>query len=279
MKLFCFALRALLVVFVLTTTAFAQNVFRNLDSTVGGYPTWDADMINLEAVSQTGRGVYVAVLDTGMVPNWRDYFPDARVATDLGTGFHQPVTFKAKKNTCGLEVDVGNLRSDTWVGSRGSTHGTHVASTILGYTYYSNFDAAAGFPLPPIVVRGIAPEVTVIPIKVLADYQMPALPKCGDGLPAGNVVFGTSEMVAAGIRYATNLKLAGFSPMVINMSLGGSELDPVEKSAIDYAIGNGVIVVAAAGNEGETGMSYPGAYAPVISAGSAGWVREWITPT
>ena len=279
MKSICFALRSLLVVFALTTTAFAQNIFRNLESTVGGYYTWDADMINLEAVPQTGRGVYVAVLDTGMVPNWRDYFPDARVATDLGTGFSQSVSFKAKKDTCGLGVEVGTLRSDTWVGSRGSTHGTHVASTILGYSYRSNSDAAGGFPLPPIVVRGIAPEVTVIPIKVLADYQVPALPKCGAGLPSGNVVFGTSEMIAAGIRYATNLKLAGFSPMVINMSLGGPELEAVEKSAIDYAIANGVIVVAAAGNEGETGMGYPGAYAPVISAGSVGWVREWITPT
>src|SRR5215204_7044812 len=123
------------------STALAGNPFKGLTTTEGGYHTWDSDLINVDAVSQTGRGVYVAVLDTGMVPNWRDYFPDARVATDLGTGFHQPVTFKAKKNTCGLEVDVGNLRSDTWVGSRGSTHGTHVASTILGYTYYSNFDA------------------------------------------------------------------------------------------------------------------------------------------
>jgi subtilisin family serine protease len=274
-------LRSLFAALVLATasTAFAQNIFSGLDTTAGGYTTWDSDLINVEAVTQTGSGVYVAVLDTGMVPNWRDYFPDARVATNLGTGFHQPVTFKAKKNACGLEVERGTLRTDTWVGSVGSTHGTHVASTILGYFYRANADAAAGFPLPPIVVRGIAPNVTVIPIKVLADYQIPALPKCSPARPATKAVFGTSEMLAAGIRYATNLKLAGFSPMVINMSLGGPELEAVEKSAIDYAIANGVIVVAAAGNEGETGMSFPGAYAPVISAGSAGWVREWITPT
>ena len=45
-------------------------------------------------------------LDTGMVPNWRDYFPEARVATHLGTGFDQPVTFRAgKSNPCGLEVE------------------------------------------------------------------------------------------------------------------------------------------------------------------------------
>ena len=262
MKASALTARSLLAALVLATVtaASAQNVFSNLTSTADGYHTWDSDMVNIESVTQTGKGVYVAVLDTGMVPNWRDYFPDARVATNLGTGFHQSVSFKAKKDVCGLGVEVGALRNDTWVGSRGSTHGTHVASTILGYFYRSNFDAAGGFPLPPIVVRGIAPDVTVIPIKVLADYQIPALPKCGPGFAAGNVVFGTSEMIAAGIRYATNLKLAGFSPMVINMSLGGDALDPVEKSAIDYAIDNGVIVVAAAGNEGEAGMSYPGAY-------------------
>lgn len=44
-------------------------------------------MINIEAVSETGAGVYVAVLDAGLVPNWTDYFPEERVATHLGTGF------------------------------------------------------------------------------------------------------------------------------------------------------------------------------------------------
>jgi subtilisin family serine protease len=39
-----------------------------------------------------------------------------------------------------------------------------------------------------------------------------------------------------------------------------------------------VIVVAAAGNEGEAGMSFPGAYPPVISAGASGWTREWLYP-
>jgi subtilisin family serine protease len=261
--------------------ALAGNPFSRATTTADGYHTWDADLINLEAVPQTGRGVYVAVLDTGLVPNWRDFFPGARVATQIGTGFDQPVTFRVSgTNPCGLEVEVGQLHTTTWVGSTGSTHGTHVASTILGYFYRSNFDAAAGFPLPPIIVRGIAPDVTVIPVKVLADYQFPARPQCADPgpLPAQNVVFGTSAMVAAGIRYATDLKRAGYAPMVINMSLGGSALDPVEKDALDYAIANGVIVVAAAGNEGEAGMSFPGAYRPVISAGSLGWTGEWLKP-
>jgi subtilisin family serine protease len=260
-------------------SALAGNLFGNLGSTADGYSTWDSDVVNIEHVSQTGAGVYVAVLDTGLVPNWRDYFPTARVATHLGTGFVQPVSFKAKKDVCGLGVTVGKLQQSTWVGSKGSTHGTHVASTILGYSYRSNSDAAGGFPLPPIIVRGIAPDVTVIPVRVLADYQIPALPACGDGIPAQNAVFGTDEMIAAGIHYVTDLAIAGYRPMVINMSLGGPALAATEQAAIDRAIANGVIVVAAAGNDGEAGMDFPGAYAPVISAGSIGWVREWLTPT
>jgi hypothetical protein len=57
-------------------------------------------------------------------------------------------------------------------------------------------------------------------------------------------------MIAAGLNYVTNLAKAGFRPMVVNMSLGGSVLAAVEKAALDNAIANGVIVVAAAGNEG-----------------------------
>ena len=258
--------------------AFAGNIFGSLPSTADGYSTWDSDLINIENVSQTGESVYVAVLDTGLVPHWRDYFPQSRIATHLGKGFVQPVSFKAKNDECGLGITVGKLTETTWVGSTGSTHGTHVASTILGYSYRSNFDALGGFPLPPIMVRGIAPDVTVIPVRVLADYQVPALPKCGPGFAAQSVVFGTSEMIAAGIDYVTDLAIAGYRPMVINMSLGGSVLDDVEKEAIDRAIANGVVVVASAGNEGEAGMGYPGGYAPVISVGSVGWTGEWLYP-
>ncbi len=271
---------AILAMTASVASAAGGNVFGNPSSTKNGYSTWDSDLINVEGITQTGKGVYVAVLDTGLVPNWRDYFPEARIATKLGTGFEQPVTFKAKSdNACEFDVEVGTLRQSTWVGSTGSTHGTHVTSTIIGYFYRSNSDAAAGFVLPPIIVRGIAPEVTIIPVKVLADYQIPAMPKCATPVASQKAVFGTDAMVAAGIEYATDLAIAGYKPMVINMSLGGGELAAVEKAAIDRAIANGVIVVAAAGNEGTAGMGFPGAYEPVISAGSIGWTKEWLKPT
>ena len=105
-------------------------------------------------------------------------------------------------------------------------------------------------------------------------------PATGQPIPvwvaAGSLLAGAerpSALQAAGIDYVTDLKESGklgSAPVVINMSLGGSQLDAVEKAAIDYAIGEGVIIVAAAGNEGEAGMGYPGAYEPVISAAAIG---------
>ena len=268
-------------ILALAPVASAGNIFSGSTTTAGGYHTWDSDLVNVEQVSQTGSGVYVAVLDTGLVPNWSDFFPKARIATQYGKGFYQPVWFKSHDaDPCAIDAEVGALRDDTYLGSRTSSHGSHVTSTIIGYNYQSNADATQGYPLPPIQVRGIAPDVTIIPVKVLADYQIPALPKCPD--PAlqkqGAVNFGTDEMVAAGINYITSLKtgpLAGH-PVVINMSLGGSELAPIEKQAIDDAIAAGVIIVASAGNEGDAGMGFPGAYAPVISAGAIGWTGEWL---
>jgi subtilisin family serine protease len=147
-----------------------------------------------------------------------------------------------------------------------------VVSTIIGYNYYAPADAAAGFPLPPIFIEGIAPDVTIIPVKVLDTYNLP--PYTG---PEG-LVFGTDLMVAAGIRYATELKLKGYSPMIISMSLGGPEPSDIIEDAIKYAIDNGVIVVAAAGNDGLEGMDWPGAYPEVISVGACGWKYEWYGP-
>jgi len=129
-----------------------------------------------------------------------------------------------------------------------NSHGTHVTSTILGYSY-------GGAP-----INGVAPMAKVIPVKVLNQNGS-----------------GWSSVVARGITYVAELKegpLAAY-PVVINMSLGGPSLDAMEKAAIDYAIGKGVIIVASAGNEGEQGMGYPGAYEPVISVAASGWLGEW----
>lgn len=267
----------------LSAPAAAGNPFRGSTSTEGGYHTYDSDQINVEDVTQTGRGVYVAVLDTGLVPNWSDYFPEERVATGLGAGFYQNLTFKqSAEDPCEFEETArGPLKRTNWLSARGSTHGTHVASTVIGYSYDTHFDDFEGYPLPPIQVRGIAPNATIIPVKVLADYTLPPARGCDEPGAGGQQVFGTSEMVAAGIDYVRQLKESGAlggARVVINMSLGGPELEAVEKTAMDAAIAAGVIIVASAGNEGTEGMGYPGGYAPVISVGAAGWTGEWLVP-
>ena len=213
-----------------------------------GINTWDLDAVNVtdfgstaRKVAQDGAGVYVAVLDTGLLDSWRQYFPQERIATQFATAF----------SGGGGEQGAVPTVPNQWEHDQNS-HGTHVTSTILGY----QFGASR--------VNGVAPRATVIPVKVL-----------------GQSGSGWSSMIAAGIVYVTDLArgpLAGH-PVVINMSLGGSQLDAVEKAAVDYAVANGVIVVAAAGNEGEAGMGYPGAYAPVISVAASGWTGEWTTPT
>ncbi|MEM2880842.1 MAG: hypothetical protein QXO54_00945 [Candidatus Methanomethylicaceae archaeon] len=46
-------------------------------------------------------------------------------------------------------------------------HRTHVISTIMGHNYYAPSDAYARLPLPPLFIKGITLDATIIPIKVL----------------------------------------------------------------------------------------------------------------
>jgi len=205
----------------------------------GGLLTFDMDMIDAENIERDGRNIWVAVIDTGMLPNWDYFFPKARIEGDLGIGFYEdPVT--------------GEFYETDWDIAL-SGHGTHVASTIIGYNF-------RGTP-----IDGIAPLAKIIPIKVLWwEYSQP-------GRASGSV-----RMVKAGIDHVTAIKAANPDmKIVINLSLGA--LVPIVEieEAINDAIDQGVIVVAAAGNAGYDGMDWPGAYPQVISAGWAGWTTQF----
>ncbi len=214
----------------------------------GGLSTWNLDAVNVtdigfdnRQVDYDGEGVYVAVLDTGLVDSWRQYFPQERIAVEYAKSF----------TGGGMEMGAVAEQPNKWEHDQNS-HGTHVTSTILGYSM-------RGTP-----VNGVAPLVKIIPVKVLNQNGS-----------------GWSSMVARGITYVAELKegpLADY-PVVINMSLGGPVLDAVEKAAIDYAVSKGVIIVASAGNSGGAGMGYPGAYEPVISVTASGWTGEWLAGT
>jgi len=52
---------------------------------------------------------------------------------------------------------------------------------------------------------------------------------------------------------------------VINLSLGGGGYTDTMKNAVSYATDNGSLVVAAAGNDGSRGVSYPAAYSECVA--------------
>jgi subtilisin family serine protease len=56
---------------------------------------------------------------------------------------------------------------------------------------------------------------------------------------------------------------------VLSNSWGGGAYSQVLKAAFDYALANGVVVVAAAGNDGEALWNYPAAYPGVIAVGAS----------
>ena len=113
--------------------------------------------------------------------------------------------------------------------SRG--HGTAIASIISGN------DSG---------IMGIAPSASLLSIRVL------------DGKGQGD-----SFTVAKGIVEAANR-----GAQVINLSLGGTGESIVLKNAVDYARAQGSLVVAAVGNEGVSGVSYPAKFDHVIGVTS-----------
>ncbi len=117
-------------------------------------------------------------------------------------------------------------------------HGTHVAGIAAA--------AANGTG-----IAGVAYACKLIIVRVL---------DCA----AANDCPGSYDAVADGIQYA-----ADQGARVLNLSLGGRDPSPTVRKAVQYAIARGCIVVAAAGNDSETTLSYPAAYPEVIAVGAS----------
>lgn len=114
-------------------------------------------------------------------------------------------------------------------------HGTHVAGTIAQQTNNG------------IGTAGVAPRAKIMPVKVLS--------------ASGG---GQSEWIATGIDWA-----ADNGAQVINLSLGGGYSEVIH-TAIRKARARGVLVVAAAGNNGRRGVSWPGALEETIGVSAVG---------
>ena len=117
-------------------------------------------------------------------------------------------------------------------------HGTHVAGTVA---------EVGGNGLAE---SGVAPEASILPVKVL------------DSTGAGS-----DADVAAGIVWA-----ADHDARIINLSLGGSQPSTVLADGVAYARTRGVLIVAAAGNDGGA-VGVPARLAGVVAVGAVDSTR------
>ncbi len=185
--------------------------------------------------------VLVAVVDTGVLTNHPD------IAGNLDPNDRNGVDFisdPARSND-GDGVD-GNADDpgDAAALDGGGYHGTHVAGTIAAVT-----NNAQG-------VAGVCWRCRIMPIRVL-----------------GNEGSGSSYDILQGMLYAAGLSNAsGILPVkradIINLSLGGPGYSQATQDAIQRIVAAGVLVVAAAGNDGTGNLSYPASYSQVVSVGA-----------
>jgi subtilisin family serine protease len=129
----------------------------------------------------------------------------------------------------GWNVPAGN--ADT--ASQCAQHGTHVAGIVA-----ARGNDAQG-------VAGVAWNVKLMPVTVLSGCS------------------GTTAWLAAGIIWAVD-----HGATVLNASLQYSVENQVLRDAIAYAMADGAIVVAAAGNTGTNGVAVPARWPEVVAVGS-----------
>lgn len=189
-------------------------------------------------ISRGQAGVVVAVIDTGHAAHSdldANVLPGVDLITDVATA----------ADGDGRDSDPTDAMGPVPPQSRGSSwHGLHVAGTIAGLT-----NNGAG-------VAGVAPNVRVVPVRVL-----------GRG-------GGTSFDIATGINWAVGEVVPGVPrnqnpALVLNMSLGGVGGAQTYASAIRAATDANAIVVVAAGNDDtDTSNVMPCNNANVICVGA-----------
>jgi serine protease len=195
---------------------------------------WDAS---------TGKGVVVAVIDTGIRPHvdlaeqilpGYDFITDSAMANDGDGRDSDPID-------PGNWVQAGECGNGQPEEDRPSSwHGTHVAGTIAAKT---NNDLGGS---------GVAWEAKILPVRVLG--------KCG----------GYMSDIADGMRWAAGAAVTGVPDnpnpaQVLNLSLGGpGACSQTETEAIEAVRAQGASVVVAAGNSNQDASQYSPANCPDV---------------
>lgn len=201
------------------------------------YPfQWHYPLVNLPAAWDLTTGqpdVQIAVLDTGILSNHPD------MAGQLVPGYDFIADPRRAGDGDGIDANPEDAGDGGELG-RDSYHGTHVSGTVAAAS-----DNGIG-------VAGVAWDARIMPLRVLG------------------IQGGSTYDVAQAMRYAAGLDNdSGTVPErpadIINLSLGGGPFIASIQSLIDEVRAAGVIIVAAAGNEGSDRPAYPASYDGVIS--------------
>lgn len=148
---------------------------------------------------------------------------------DSGVGPHADLEGRV---LAGRSFGAGRSQDDT---ADHNGHGTAMAG-IIAANVHDHLGTA-----------GVAQRVRILPVAVLDEQGL-----------------GTDQDAAQGIAWAVDQ-----GADVINVSLGGRSPSEAMKAAVRYARDNGVVVVAAVGNDGPgAAVRYPAAYPEVIAVGA-----------
>lgn len=90
-------------------------------------------------------------------------------------------------------------------------------------------------------------------------------------------VFGADGWAYSSTLVAAANKCAAAGANVISMSLGGPTLSKTEQKAFDTLYSNGILPIAAAGNDGNTTTSYPAGYTSVMSVAAVDQNKLWAS--
>ncbi|WP_223669947.1 S8 family serine peptidase [Kangiella shandongensis] len=187
--------------------------------------------------SDVQRELLSTDLNTTEVEPWGISRVEADVASDANAGNRTVCIIDSGYDIRHSDLDTNNVSgtNDSGTGNwyePGGSHGTHVAGTVAGVANGSG-------------VVGVMPNgnVNLHIIKVFNES--------GWGY-SSDLVAAADECVNAGAN-------------VISMSLGGSRSSRTEDNAFSNHYSNGVLSIAAAGNDGNTAHSYPASYDAVVS--------------
>ncbi|MCV2884160.1 S8 family serine peptidase [Aestuariibacter sp. AA17] len=153
----------------------------------------------------------------------------ARTACVIDTGYNLGHP-DLPNQSGGVSGNANNNQVGNWYND-GNGHGTHVAGTIAAL---SNNEG----------VVGVYPGVDLHIVKIFNDN--------GQWTFASDLIDGIQQCADAGAD-------------VVNMSLGGGSSSTAEANAMQNFVNQGVMLVAAAGNGGNSSFSYPASYDAVIS--------------